>query len=78
MKAALVNYYSIKTPHEAIIHNDVEDTGGKIGANRMYRCRCCGHEWVSSINSPLIMDEDVEKHIAEYYPNRIDCTEIFK
>lgn len=59
MKAVLVNYYS--TPHEAIIHNDVEDTGGKICANRMYRCKCCGHEWMSHINSPLIMDENKVK-----------------
>lgn len=77
MKAVLINYYNKVVHHQAIIHNDVEDIGQRIGANRMYRCRCCGQEWVSSINNPRIMDADVEKHIAEYYPNRIDCTEIF-
>jgi transposase-like protein len=55
--------YTIKT------YNGYETRQG----SSVYQCRHCGKKWVENINGPLILSEEVEKHIHDYYYEYTEC-----
>lgn len=75
MKAVICHYFNGK--RNTIIHGYVVQTMSGNRSHRMFKCICCGQEWTESINSPQILETDVEKNIDQYYPDRIKCTDVF-
>lgn len=76
MKAIDILRYDGQPPHQAILHNNVIETGEKIGQRRVLKCTDCGFEWKEQINAPQILPRNVVDEIDEYYPKRIDCTSL--
>lgn len=74
MKAVQINYY--REPEETVIHCNVIEVGMHM-ANREFKCLCCGHQWIESINSPQIIErKEVEHNLEAYYRNIINCDKL--
>lgn len=73
MKAIQFLYY--KKPEEYLLHSNVVEVE-KRTLNREFKCLCCGVQWTETINSPGILDEDVERNLYKYYPKEevVLCT----
>lgn len=65
MKAVKIDYYDGK--ERIVIHNNVVEVEKKT-SNREFKCLCCGKEWTETINSPSILEREVECNLNEYYP----------
>lgn len=76
MKAIDVLRYDERHPHQAILHNNVIETGEKIGQRKVLQCTDCGFEWTEQINAPQILQQNIVDEIDEYYPSRVDCTSL--
>lgn len=74
MIAVLTNHYV--EPHETIVHGNVIEVG-KEHSHRMLKCLCCGHEWLETINSPVVIeDKEIENNLSSYYPKTIRCEKL--
>lgn len=53
-----------------LIHPDVvEVPSGRM--NRMFKCQLCGREWIETINSPQIIDDNMASYLKENSPEPI-------
>lgn len=74
MKAIQIYYQCKGRP--TIVHTDVEEIPCEERAHfahREFRCRHCGERWVESLTSPIILTQDVESRLEEYYKNINYC-----
>lgn len=62
-----------------IIHKNVIEVLPKKTANRRFKCLCCKKEWVETINSPQIVEEEVANNLKAYYHEPTQtCVEFYK
>lgn len=79
MKAIETSYYV--TPYQAVLHKDVVEVESTHMGYHFFRCKCCGHKWKQTLNSPQIIEDEVANNIKEYVTHNvkvIDCTEVYK
>ncbi len=74
MKAIQIYYQCKGIP--TILHTDVEEIPCEERAHlahREFRCRHCGERWGESLTSPIILTQDIEGRLEEYYKNINYC-----
>ena len=73
MKAVFANYY--RKPTEYVIHTNVVPAPKRC-SNRQFKCLDCGKEWTENINSPQILEKDVENNLERYFENIVYCKDL--
>ena len=71
MKAIETSYYL--SPIQHLIHTDVIEVERSHLGNREFKCRCCGKQWTETINSPLVLQDEVANNLDKYYKNYSPC-----